>query len=764
MSGVRDQGSAGDQPPRREQSLNEVVVAASSLLDPTRLAAVAVTEVKRLLGVDGVSLAFWDAELGVLVPLAFADERVLEPYPVYYPGHGLIGEAFRRNGPVIANDYKLDIEHPPAWSDVVCGAAVPLHAAGVPLGSLSAQNYSTRVFTEADIEVLESVAAQVGPALGTMGTLAVAQLRAAQAFALANLMRRGAEVSGEDRLVELISETAVRLLGADLAGLVLLDRAESGSSWHGVVGARGDLWRRAKYDAEHPAAATIFGGRLEIVRGLDGGVIDADRFPFYASEGVRLGVALPLDPGNSARGSLCLGWRFELTLADEQLQFGQALAGFAGTLVERSAARAELARRASQDELTGLPNEAESVRRIALALAQMPVTVALVDIRNFDQVNEAIGYDYADDLLRALGLRLAAELGDAIVVGRVGGDEFVVVAADDGDPALLGERVRTSMEAFIIDGALADIAVEIRCGVASAAAGGDAQRLLRHAGSALQLARRGEGWLAVWNEQVATRRREQAELTAELRVALAARALDVAYQPILDLRTGAVTSVEALARWTRANGESVSPALFVGLAESLGRVSQITEIVLDRALSDVAARLGIAVSVNVSALEITQHRLPELIVDRLKHYEVDPLALTLELTESASLETTGTGCLDALAAVGVGVAVDDFGRGWSSMEVLKQLPASRLKLDRSYVTQATDDPTNEAIVRASVSLGHALGMEIVAEGVEDAAVMEAVARLGCDHVQGYHVARPMSVDDLANWLEQRSTPRSLPER
>ncbi len=761
---MRDHGSAGGQPVRREQSLNEVVVAASSLLDPTRLAAVAVAEVRRLLGVDGVSLAFWDAELGVLVPLAFADQRMREPYPVYYPGHGLIGEAFRRNGPVIANDYRRDIEHPPAWSDVVCGAAVPLHAAGAPLGSLSAQNYSARLFTDADIEVLESVAAQVGPALGTMGTLAMAQLRTAQAFALANLMRRGAEVNDEDQLVELISETAVRLLGADLAGLVLLDPAQGGSSWHGVVGARGDLWRRTNYDAEHPAAATIFGGQLHIVRGVDGGRIDAERFPFYASEGVQLAVALPREADSGARGSLCLGWRFAVTLAEEQLQFGQALAGFAGTLVARSAARAELARRASEDELTGLPNQPEAIRRMASVLLEMPLTVALLDIRNFDQVNEAIGYDDADDLLRVLGGRLSAELSDAVVVGRVGGDEFVVAVPGDGDPAGVAERVRAGMEALIVDGELADIGVEIRCGVVSMAAGGDAQRLLRFADSALQLARRGPGWMAVWNEEVAAHRRQQAELTAELRLALAAGALDVAYQPILDLRTGAVASVEALARWTRTSGESVSPALFVPLAESLGRVSQITEFVLERALSDVAAGLGVAVSINVSALEVTQHHLPELIVQRLEHYNVHPLALTLELTESAPLETNGMGCLDELAAVGVGVAVDDFGRGWSSMEVLKRLPATRLKLDRSYVTQATKDSTNEAIVQASVSLGHALGMEIVAEGVEDDAVMQAVARLGCDHVQGYHVARPMSVDDLARWLAQRATPRSLPAR
>lgn len=737
-------------------------MAAGSLLDPTRLATVAVAEVRRLLGVDGVSLTLWDAGLGVLVPLAYADERALDPYPVYYPGQGLIGAAFERDAPVIANDYRAALAHPLAWTEVQCGVAVPLHANGELLGSLSAQNYSPRAFTEEDVAMLQSVAAHIGPALGTMGTLARAQLRTAQAYALASLMRRGAELSDPELLFSLISDAAVRLLGADLAGLVLLDGGDGSSGWHGVVGARGELWREMGYDTAHPAANTIYGGEMHIVRGQDGGVIDPSRFPFFADEGIRAGVALPLEEG-SVHGSLCLGWRFDVPLADEQLEFGQALAAFAGTLVSIVLARAELARRASLDELTGLPNESEIVRRMAPALAKFPLAVAFVDIRNFDQVNEAIGYESADELLRSLGARLAVDVKDAVVVGRVGGDEFVVAAPDTGDPTLLGARVRASMEAFVSSGALVDIAVEVRCGVASMSAGGDAELLLRYADSALQLARRSHGWLAVWSEDVATRRRDQAALAGELRLALATRALDVAYQPIFDLRTGTVRGVEALARWTRVNGDPVSPGVFIGLAERLGRIGQLTEFVLDRALAEVAARLGIAVSVNVSALE-AQRDVSALVAERLERYDLHPLALTLELTESAALETTGTGWLDELAAIGVGIAVDDFGQGWSSMELLKRLPASRLKLDRSYVARATHDATDEAIVRASVSLGHALGMEIVAEGVEDADVMDAAERLGCDHVQGYHVARPMSVDALANWLSERSTPRSVPAR
>jgi len=851
-------GTSGDQSGRRERSLHEVVVAASSLLDPTRLATVAVAEVRRLLGVEGASLTLWDADLGVLLPLAFDDVHVTDPKPVFFPGQGLIGEAFARDEPVIINDYRRELTHPPAWAEVGSGMAVPLHADGRLLGALSAQEYTPREHTEEELETLLLVAAQVGPALGTMRTLAQAQLRAAQARALAMLMRRGAELDDHNRLFRLVGDAAVRLLGADLVGLVLRDTGDGNSGWRGVVGARTDAWRRLTYGDAHPAAATIFGGELRLVRGPDGGVFDDEEFPFFSGEGVKVGVAIPLDSRERSSGALCLGWRFDVQLAEEQLEFGRALASFAGTLVtvavdraqrsalvgnaplllaavdadgivtvcagagagrvglgaadvgrpigevlgeapemldlvrrcmpgsetvrgqaeihgrvfdvslvpqhagrmlvatdvtERVRAEAELARRAAEDELTGLPNTSELVRRAQAALSTGPLLAVVADIRSFDQVNEAIGYDAADALLGALGARLARDFADAVAVGRIGGDEFAVVARGDR-PVALAERVKASLEGFVSHDASEEIAVDARCGVASMTRDGDARRLLRDADSALQLARRGLVNIALWDEEVAERRRVQASLTGELRRALATRALGVAYQPILDLRDGSVDSVEALARWTRADGERVSPAVFVGLAEAVGRIGRLTEFVLEQALAEVAAGLGVPVCVNVSAQDVIDGRLHTVVTRCLSAHGLAPSMLTLELTESAAIES-GAPALEALVAAGVRIAIDDFGRGWSSMELLKRLPATRLKLDRSYVAGAVHGGTDAAITHASVALGHALEMEVVAEGVEDAEVMGAMQRLGCDHVQGFHLARPMDVPGLATWLEAR---------
>lgn len=194
--------------------------------------------------------------------------------------------------------------------------------------------------------------------------------------------------------------------------------------------------------------------------------------------------------------------------------------------------------------------------------------------------------------------------------------------------------------------------------------------------------------------------------------------------------------------------------MFVPLVEGIGRIGQLTSHVLDRALSEVAAVLEVAVCVNVSPLDIVHGELPALVAEHLATHGVAPESLVLELTESAALEA-GVAALERLAGLGITVAVDDFGRGWSSLELLKRLPARRLKLDRSYVARAGRDPSEEAIIAAAATLGHAFGMEVVAEGVETAAVLETVERLGCDLVQGFVVARPIAAAELKRWLAQR---------
>jgi diguanylate cyclase (GGDEF)-like protein len=842
-----------------EGALHEVIVAASSLLDPSALARVAVAEVRRALGTDGASVAFWDEEEQLLVPLAIDDPHVPEPAPVFRSGQGLIGEAFRRDGPVVVSDYGTDLEHPAGWASVVSGLSAPLHADGRLVGAISGQMYERREFTSQEAEVLELIAAQVGPALGTMRTLARAQRQMAEAFALATLLRRGAEADNEEEVFSLVSNTAIGLLGADLAGLVL-HTPHRGSAWCGVVGNRTEEWRSRYYGAEHPASATIFSGATRVVHGPGGGIFDTTEFPFFGAEGICLGVSIPLNSGSGSRsrGALCLGWRLNVELTAAHLQLCEALAAFSGSMVvaaatraerdavianapvllmtldaegivtmcdgaaasaiglgpqqvgrslaemlpgehellnalrlpsdsrepakfeivvkgrvfdtviqagdggtflvatdvtERHAAQAELRRRATEDELTGLPNQAQIVRRIADVLDHEPVCVVVADVRNFDHVNEAVGYEAADDLLRLLGSRLAADLGDAVVVGRAGGDEFAVAVTGE-DLRGLGQRVRSSLEAFMAGAAATTLSVDVRCGLARSPAGGDAQTLLRQADSALQIARRGSQAMVEWDAGVAARHRPQMAVAQQLRRALEERAITLVYQPVIDLRTGAVRRVEALARWPAAFTPTVTPDVFVPLAERLGRIAQLTSHVLDLALAEVAAGLGVPVSVNISPHDLINGDLPELVLERLAAYGLEPELLMLELTEHAALEAK-TDVLKTIAEAGIAISIDDFGRGWSSLETLKLLPARDLKLDRSYVEHVSEDLTDAALVRAAVEVGHALGMEVVAEGIEDEVVLESVQELGCDLAQGYHLARPMDATALRSWLEQR---------
>jgi diguanylate cyclase (GGDEF)-like protein len=688
-----------------------------------------------------------------------------------------------------------------------------------------------------------------------MRTLARAQRQTAEAYALATLLRRGAEMGNDEELYRLVSNTAVRLLGADLAGLVLGSPLHDGSAWRGVVGNRTQQWRGRHYGPNHRAAATIFSGTTQVVRAPDGGAFDVGEFPFFGAEGIVVGVSVPLDRSNAARGALCLGWRFEVEMAAGQLELIEALAAFSGSMVVAAATRAErdaiianapvivvtldaernvtlcegaaaaaiglgpeqvghaiaellpdaselltaidsvatgndptrteltvrgraldvavevrdggtfligtditercdaereLRRRATEDELTGLPNQTEVVRRIAEVLAYEPVCAVVADVRNFDQVNAAIGYGASDELLRTLGTRLAADISDAIVVGRIGGDEFAV-AGRAADCSLLAERVRRSLERYVAGGTESTLAVDVRCGSAESLAGSDAQTLLRHADSALQIARSGAEAMVVWDAEVAARRKPQLALAQQLRRALEERSFALVYQPIVDAHTGAVRRVEALARWPAGLEPSVGPDVFVPLAERLGRIGQLTEHVLDAALAQVAVEYSVPVGVNVSPLDVVHGDLPKLVGDLLKAHGLEPELLTLELTEHAALEAK-TDALEALVALGVSLSVDDFGRGWSSLEMLRMVPGRELKLDRSYVQRVVEDITNEAIVRAAVEVGHAFGMQVVAEGIESEAVLEAIRRLGCDLAQGYHVARPMNADALGEWL------------
>jgi diguanylate cyclase (GGDEF)-like protein len=839
--------------------LNELVVAAGALLDPAALARLATDHTRNLLGCDGALLSWWDEPQGVLVPLAYVDPRKSGPDPVFHPGQGLVGATFRNETARVVHDYRAEVEHPMVWTTIQSAVAVPLASDHGVCGVLAAIHHDGDAFRDEDVAVLETVAAQVAPTLSTMKLLAAAQRRTAEAEALAALMRAAASAPDHDEVIHLVSEYATRLLGADLAGVVLREPTDGATAWRGVYGNETDSWRGRLYHEGHGARPAIFGGKTTlVVAGDDEPTIDPERYPFFSAERVQTGLALPLLCDNEPMGSLVLGWRFRVRPAAAHVELAEALAGFASTLIDQAttqiqrdalianapvalaamdadgivtvcegaAAEAiglgqnvvgrryteviadspalialiqtatsdsttslsvqvrehsfdivfhprgsggylvatdvtdrarlerELAHQATHDELTGLANRTLVVSSAEKALTEGPLAVAVADIRAFDAVNETIGHDAGDVLLRVVGQRLAATFHSAVVVGRTGGDEFTVVAHREeiAGARALAQAVRDNIEAAVdIDGR--PMHVEARCGVAYSENGEDARSLLRRADSALQSARRGVGMLLVHDTEMAATRREQLELTADLRSALHDGRLDVAFQPIVELSTGKIVRAEALARWRHPRLGSIPPDRFVDLAERSGLVHLLTAHMIDIALDRCARALGIPVSVNLSGLDLVRESLPSEIEQALRRHDVSPNMLSIEITESHRFEEDPEALeiLDRVREVGVTVAIDDFGTGWSSYTLLERLPAQQLKLDRTYVKRMVTDATSRAIVQSAVTLGQALGLQIVAEGIEDEATNAALHGLGCEIGQGFLFAKPMSATDLASY-------------
>ena len=421
----------------------------------------------------------------------------------------------------------------------------------------------------------------------------------------------------------------------------------------------------------------------------------------------------------------------------------------------------ERRRQAVTDQLTGLGNR----RRLAGVLDRFfadhdndePATLAFlfVDLDGFKQVNDSFGHSAGDQLLRQIGPRIRGCLGDGDLLTRIGGDELAVllVAATTDHALQVAERISSAIrEPFTLD--LVSVQVQASIGIALAPQDArDPDELMRHADEAMYRAKRAGDPYTVYDRTLDTET-DRLRLLDDLRTTLAAGELELHYQPQRDLRSGEITRVEALLRWQHPRLGFVPPLTFLPLAEESGLMRPLTSLVLDRALAQCAQWRAdgsdVTIAVNVSAREIQDTRFAELVRERLARYEVPPEALVLEITET-TLISDFDNCkraVDTLHALGSLVSIDDFGAGYTSLAHLGRLPVGQLKLDRSFVAGLFDQETNPTLVRATIELAHSLGLEVVAEGVEDAAALELLELLGCDLVQGYHVGRPVAAVEL----------------
>jgi diguanylate cyclase (GGDEF)-like protein len=419
-------------------------------------------------------------------------------------------------------------------------------------------------------------------------------------------------------------------------------------------------------------------------------------------------------------------------------------------------------RLARYDQLTGLPNRTLFIAGVEDAVrdeagGRGSVGVLLIDLERFTEINNTLGNAHGDRVLREVARRLRADLAGDALTARLGGDEFAVLCPRTRGVAgalRTAAAVQSSLESpIVLDGVALNIETSIGIAVMGEHAE-DPHQLLQHADAALSHARshgsRLEVYSADWDRFDASR----LMLLGQVRGALERGEFVLYYQPKLDLHSGRVTGVEALVRWRHPEHGLLFPARFVPLIEQTALIGPLTLHVIDVALRQMVAwrRRGMALemSVNLSARNLLDHELSRQIAELLARHEIPPDQLTVEVTESAAMldPDRAVAVLSALRASGVGVSIDDFGTGNASIEYLAALPATELKIDRSFITGILEDARTQAIVRSTIDLARNLDLRVVAEGIESAAVMAHLTALGCTTGQGYFIARPLPGEEL----------------
>jgi diguanylate cyclase (GGDEF)-like protein len=435
----------------------------------------------------------------------------------------------------------------------------------------------------------------------------------------------------------------------------------------------------------------------------------------------------------------------------------------------------EIEYRALYDELTGLPNRTLFRDRVQQALAGArrdggPATVLLLDVDRFREINDALGHEAGDRLLRGLGTRLQGVLRESDTLARLGGDEFGILLPATGveDSVLLAARVHDALdEPFPLGEFPLDVAASV--GVASFPDhGDDVDALLQHADVAMYVAKDAHAGTAVYDVELDTNDAARLALAGELRQAIERGELVVHYQPKAELASGRIVGVEALVRWEHPEHGLLPSHRFVPIAERTGLIRPLTLHVLGIAVAQAnewnEAGLDLDVAVNLTIPDLLDLELPDRIAALLREAGLEPSRLELEITESSILADPFRvrQVLARLNEMGVQLAIDDFGTGYSSLAYLKRLPVQAVKIDRSFVSDMCRDPSDATIVRSTIDLGRNLGLTIVAEGVESLEIWNALRGLGCTLAQGYLIGRAVPADELVEKLasSEHGTPRA----
>ena len=461
----------------------------------------------------------------------------------------------------------------------------------------------------------------------------------------------------------------------------------------------------------------------------------------------------------------------EVTLRAERDEDGQLreLSGLARDMTDRRKVEAAWAHRALHDPLTGLPNRAKLLDHLEKALARASrdgthVALLFFDVDRFKLVNDTRGHDVGDDLLCQIAERIRTVLRPHDLVARLGGDEFVVLfdgVESDSHALAVGHRVTEVIETQPMALPSGDYSVTVSAGVALSHTGTLPTRLMREADAAMYRAKElGRARLELYDDELRRRQAERVALSDDLSRAMADNAITLHYQPFVSLRTGQVTGMEALARWSHPTRGPLPPDEFIGLAEQTGLIDQLGPVLLRNACtfavgwqSEVAQAPRL--HVNISARQLADDQFPTTVRHILAESGLAPHRLCLEISESDLQGDTDVAvvALLRLKDIGIDLAIDDFGTGFSSLPHLRSFPVDLLKVDRSFIDGLGPDPEDSAIAAAIVSLAHNLEIEAVAEGVETVEQVSELQALGCDAAQGFLFARPMAAADVIPYLD-----------
>jgi diguanylate cyclase (GGDEF)-like protein len=659
--------------------------------------------------------------------------------------------------------------------------AVPLGSPGRVLGVLALDDPEPGTFNMEMAEQLMEATSQLGPVVAAGLRVERQQAELAAARAVRDLMEESAGAASAMEAATAVARVVNRALGTERCMVMYFPGLDGSQIEVATVELPPQLdaaVRRAVVSVDPDSSYGWRRATSTLRPYLVDQVNEAEVRPsgLLRTLGLRSYASLPLLAGKELVGRVVCGyasrqrrWREADRMMATQLALEGALLMDGALLREADAAhRARLAHQASHDPLTDLPNRSAVRNRLVAALDRardrvVPLTVVVVDLDRFKEVNDALGHHRCDELLAQVARRLERAVGQDGLVGRLGGDEFAVVlepGQGGAEAEILAARVVAALEEpFDLEGSIIKVAASI--GLASYPEhGDDPDKLLQRADAAMYAAKQaGLAWL-VYRPGASWAASRRTELAGGLAGAISGNELVLHYQPQVDLRTGFPVALEALVRWDHPRLGLLGPAEILPIASMTGQVSAVTSWVLHRALSQAASwkeqGMALPVAVNVSARDLADPGFHNRVVEALREAGLGGESLCLELTEHSQLVQPGLAAstFGALRRLGVRASLDDFGTGHACLAYLHALPVDEVKLDRSMVGPELSRD-QEAIVRSVITLGADLGLAVVAEGVESEGIACRLADLGCRIAQGFHFSPPLPPGEAKDWVCRR---------